>query len=89
MNIMDKDEIIRISNLIIKGQVPLSEALKVISEYCYEHNKNAKNIEQFLTIIGTNTIMVGSYLKYALDYFKGKYEICTLYDKESNTILNF
>lgn len=89
MNIMDRNEIIRIANLIIKNTITLSEALKVISEYCYEHNKNTKDIEQFLNIISSNNIILFSYLKYSLNYFKGKYMVYTLYNKEGNIIFNF
>lgn len=89
MSIMDKNEIIRISNLIIKGSISLQEALKVISEYCYEHNKNEKEIKQFLTLLSANDSIIYYYLKYALNYFKSKYGICTLHDKKGNIIINF
>ena len=89
MNIMDRNETIRIANLITKNTIALSEALKVISEYCYEHNKNTKDIEQFLNIISSNNIILFYYLKYSLNYFKGKYMVYTLYNKEGNIIFNF
>ena len=82
---MDKSTIIEVLELLNKGRID-NKGIQVIQEYCLEHNKPADMIIQYLQVIQMVPNSIQNCLLDALDYYKNKFEIIELKNKQGNII---
>lgn len=85
MNIMDKNTIVEVLDLLNKGKID-NKGIQVIQEYCLEHNKSIDMIIQYLQVMQMIPNGIQGCLLDALDYYKNKFEIIELKNKENKTI---
>lgn len=79
---MDKDTLIR---MLRNGTFNEYDIITIISEYCIEKGKNLKDIQNFISI--ALPINPHYYFNYALDYYKRKFGVVTIIDKEGKILL--
>lgn len=77
MNIMDKETIIEVLENLNNGKID-TKSIKVIQEYCLEHNKPADMTIQYLQVMQMVPNGLQGCLLDALDYYKTKFEIIEL-----------
>lgn len=82
---MDKNTIIEVLELLNKGRID-NKSIQVIQEYCLEHNKPVDMTIQYLQIQQMIPNGIQGCLLDALDYYKKKFEITELKDKQGKTI---
>ena len=82
---MDKNTIIEVLELFNKGRID-NKGIQVIQEYCLEHNKPVDKTFEYLQIIQMLPNGIQGCLLDALNYYKNKFEILELKDKENKTI---
>lgn len=81
---MDKDTLIR---MLRNGTFNEFDIITIISEYCIEKGKNPKDIQNFISI--TLPINPHYYFNYALDYYKKKFELISVIDREGKILLTY
>ena len=82
---MDKNTIIEVLELLNKGRID-NKGIQVIQEYCLEHNKSMDITVQYLQVIQMLPNGIKGCLLDALNYYKTKFEILELRDKNNNII---
>lgn len=85
MNIMDKETIIEVLENLNKGRID-NKDIQVIQEYCIEHNKPIDMTVQYLQVMQMIPNGIQGCLLDALEYYKNKFEIIEIKDKENKTI---
>lgn len=78
---MDREETIRIAKAINSSSISLVDITRLIKSYCIEHGKENRDIDMFIMVLTQSPITLPYYLNYALDYYKRKFNIITLYSK--------
>ena len=81
---MDKDTLIR---MLRNGTFNEYDIITIISEYCIEKGKNLKDIQNFISMV--LPINPHYYFNYALDYYKKKFELMSIIDKEGKILLTY
>ena len=81
---MDKDTIIRILN---NGHPTSQEAITVIVDYCLDKGKTPSQVNMFLHM--SAQLNLEYYFNYALDYYKKKFEVISIIDKEGKILLTY
>lgn len=81
---MDKDTLIR---MLRNGTFNEFDIITIISEYCIEKGKNPKDIQNFISI--TLPINPHYYFNYALGYYKNKFELISVIDREGKILLTY
>lgn len=81
---MDKNTLIR---MLRNGTFNEFDIITIISEYCIEKGKNPKDIQNFISII--LPINPHYYFNYALDYYKKKFELISVIDREGKILLTY
>lgn len=82
---MDKIEVLIVCNKLLNNILSEQDITKVLTNYCIEMNKGTGQTRQFVEsclFLG----LYGDYFKYALDYYKRKYELIEII-KDNKTIL--
>lgn len=88
MNIMNKEFIVNfITRTINSGNADLDEVYKVFIIYCCEeHNKDINLTKNFINIL-MQVGLLSTYLEEIIDYYKVKYNLIEIKNKENKTIL--
>lgn len=81
---MDKDTIIKLLN---KEYPTHQEALTIIADYCIEMNKAPNQINTFINTVAQ--LHLDYYFSYALNYYKKKFGVVTIMDKEGKILLTY
>ena len=82
---MDKNTVIEVLELLNKGKIN-NKGIQVIQEYCLEHNKPIKETQIFIQALSQMPMLINGYLPDALDYYKNKFNIIILKDKDNNLL---
>lgn len=82
---MDKETIIEVLDNLNKGRID-NKGIQVIQEYCLEHNKPIDMTVQYIQIMQMVPNGIQGCLLDALDYYKNKFEITEIKNKENRTI---
>ena len=82
---MDKETIIEVLDNLNKGRID-NKSIQVIQEYCLEHDKPIDITIQYLQVMQMVPNGIQGCLLDALDYYKNKFEIIELKNKENKTI---
>ena len=82
---MDKETIIEVLDNLNKGRID-NKGIQVIQEYCLEHNKPLDMTIQYLQVMQMIPNGIQGCLLDTLDYYKNKFEITEIKDKENRTI---
>lgn len=85
MNIMDKETIIEVLDNLNKGRID-NKGIQVIQEYCLDHNKPIDMTVQYIQVMQMVPNGLQGCLLDALDYYKNKFEITEIKNKENRTI---
>lgn len=85
---MDRDTILRIARLNVRGNVPTNDVKNVIIAYCLEKGKEEKLSIEYTNLLLSMGIAVGAFL-IALTYFEKKFNICHLTGRDGNIIKLF
>lgn len=85
MSIMDKETIIEVLDNLNKGRID-NKGIQVIQEYCLEHNKPSDMTIQYLQVMQMVPNGLQGCLLDALDYYKNKFEITEIKNKENRII---
>lgn len=88
MSTMDREEIVKICNLARTNSVSIDTAIKVISEYCKEHNKKQEDIDKLILALTNMTMLIPFYFNTSLEYFEKKFTVYKLYKQNFNNIDN-
>ena len=87
---MDKEFIIDLLKCSNSNQFPIDKVVKLLTDYCVlEHNKSVIDTNNFINILLSNPVIISRYINIAVDYYKGKYNICSLYNKEGKLLQIF
>lgn len=82
---MDKETIIEVLENFDKGLIT-NKSIQVIQEYCLEHDKPIDMTIQYIQTMRMIPNGIQGCLSDALDYYKRKFEIIELKDKNNNII---
>lgn len=82
---MDKEETLRILQAVSQGNCPLSVGARVIQFYCHEMGKDPNLTLKFLNAIMTGREIFAIAFQIALDYYRDKHGIYTLYSAPDST----
>lgn len=85
MNIMDKEQTIRLAYSLYNGTLTLEGARPYIIAYCVDMGKSHQD-SQYFTCIPSVCLMYKEYIKYILDYYMRKHEVCTIADINGHII---
>lgn len=88
MNIMDKEFIVRfITKTINSGNADLDEVYNLFISYCCdEHNKDINLTKNFINIL-MQVSLLSTYLEEIIEYYKVKYNLIEIKNKDNKTIL--
>ena len=87
---MDKEFIIDLSKCLNSNQLPIDKVVRLLTDYCVlEHNKSVIDTNNFINILLSNPFMMSHCINTVLDYYKEKYNICSLYNKEGKLLQIF
>lgn len=87
---MDKEFIIDLLKCSNSNQFPIDKVVKLLTDYCVlEHNKSVIDTNNFINILLSNPVIISHCINTVLDYYKGKYNICSLYNKEGKLLQIF
>lgn len=82
---MDKETIIEVLDNLNKGRID-NKGIQVIQEYCLDHNKPIDMTVQYIQVMQMVPNGLQGCLLDALDYYKNKFEITEIKNKENRTI---
>lgn len=82
---MDKETIIEVLDNLNKGRID-NKGIQVIQEYCLEHNKSIDMTVKYLQAMQMIPNGIQGCLLDALDYYKNKFEITEIKNKENRII---
>lgn len=86
---MDKEFIVTFLNKVNKSaNINIEEAVKIITDYCIDNNKKTDDINLYINAVIQSGLLSYS-LHESLDYYKRKYNICEVKDKNNNILLIF
>ncbi len=85
---MDREKFIAIYFKINNNSISLQELKQFYLEYCLEHNKKEEDFNLFFQMI-YSLDMIGKTIVYPINYYKNKFSICTITNKESKIISIF
>ncbi len=86
--IMDRNTFIEIYYKICSNNISIAEVFTLYEYYCLEYNKDLAETKQFIeTIISLN--LLNDTIEYPINYYKTKFNICTITNKNGNIIKIF
>ena len=84
---LSKEKILDLSTALrIKNNLPLNDAIELITDYCLIHNKERDKINALLTFCAFNQSLLMSLLDTALDYYEQYYKFTFLLDRNNSII---
>lgn len=86
---MDRETFLGIYNKIASGNSTLDDLMILYTKYCTEHEKDPNKTIEFVSILLNMPMMVQQTLEYPLNYYKTKFDITTVKDKEGNIVTIF
>ena len=87
---MDKEFIIDLLKCSNSNQFPIDKVVKLLTDYCVlEHNKSVIDTNNFINLLLSNPVIITHCINTVLDYYKEKYNICSLYNKEGKLLQIF
>lgn len=87
---MDRDYILTLTrNSIFDRNVSYQDVYQILYNYCIEYGKDPKLTQSFIEIFKSDIIKLSLLFSIALEYYRKKYNICMLENKEKQIIAIF